>query len=136
VRCKKCRSGRFGGGLFEELYQIVSPVRFADKFAYFTSPECGQHRLQAVCRAEDDFDIRADPAEFVKQLRTGNSRQRNVENDDSDIQCIKEFFKFNQALGWQSAGTLNLNIRYGRMTMALARCAPFSAAYRPMTLRV
>jgi hypothetical protein len=32
---------------------------------------------------------------------------------------IEEFFKFNQDLGWQRAGTLNLNIRYGQMTMAL-----------------
>lgn len=32
---------------------------------------------------------------------------------------IEEFFKSNQALGWQRAGTLNLNIRYGQMTLAL-----------------
>ena len=32
---------------------------------------------------------------------------------------VEEFFKFNQALGWQRAGTLNLQIRYGQMTMAL-----------------
>lgn len=32
---------------------------------------------------------------------------------------VEEFFKFNQALGWQRAGTLNLHIRYGQMTMAL-----------------
>ena len=32
---------------------------------------------------------------------------------------VEEFFKFNQALGWHRAGTLNLNIRYGQMTMAL-----------------
>jgi hypothetical protein len=32
---------------------------------------------------------------------------------------IEEFFKFNQALGWQRAGTLNLHIRYGQMTLAL-----------------
>lgn len=31
----------------------------------------------------------------------------------------EEFFKFDQALGWQRAGTLNLNIRYGQMTLAL-----------------
>jgi hypothetical protein len=31
----------------------------------------------------------------------------------------EEFFNFNQALGWHRAGTLNLNIRYGQMTMAL-----------------
>ena len=32
---------------------------------------------------------------------------------------IEEFFKFNQALGWHRAGTLNLNIRYGHLTMVL-----------------
>ena len=32
---------------------------------------------------------------------------------------IEEFFKFNQDLGWKRAGTLNLNVRYGQMTMAL-----------------
>jgi len=32
---------------------------------------------------------------------------------------VEEFFNFNQALGWQRAGTLNLNIRYGHMTLAL-----------------
>lgn len=32
---------------------------------------------------------------------------------------VEEFFNTDQALGWQRAGTLNLNIRYGQMTMAL-----------------
>jgi hypothetical protein len=32
---------------------------------------------------------------------------------------LEEFFNFNQALGWQHAGTLNLNVRYGQMSMAL-----------------
>jgi hypothetical protein len=32
---------------------------------------------------------------------------------------VEEFFNANQALGWQRGGTLNLNIRYGQMTMAL-----------------
>ena len=31
----------------------------------------------------------------------------------------EEFFNANQALGWHRAGTHNLNIRYGQMTMAL-----------------
>jgi hypothetical protein len=31
----------------------------------------------------------------------------------------EEFFRANQALGWDRAGTLNLNIRYGHMTMTL-----------------
>lgn len=32
---------------------------------------------------------------------------------------VEEFFNANQALGWQRAGTQNLHIRYGQMTMAL-----------------
>ena len=31
----------------------------------------------------------------------------------------EEFFNAHQALGWDRAGTMNLNIRYGQMTMAL-----------------
>lgn len=32
---------------------------------------------------------------------------------------LEEFFNTDQALGWQRAGTMNLNIRYGQMTLAL-----------------
>lgn len=32
---------------------------------------------------------------------------------------IEEFFNFEQCLGWRRAGTMNVNIRYGQMTMAL-----------------
>jgi len=32
---------------------------------------------------------------------------------------VEEFFNTHQALGWNRAGSLNLNIRYGQMTMAL-----------------
>ena len=31
----------------------------------------------------------------------------------------EEFFKFNESLGWERAGTLNLNVRYGQGTLAL-----------------
>ena len=32
---------------------------------------------------------------------------------------VEEFFNAHQSLGWKRAGTMNLNIRYGQMTMAL-----------------
>ncbi len=32
---------------------------------------------------------------------------------------IEEFFRFDQSLGWKRAGTLNLHVRLGQMTMAL-----------------
>lgn len=38
----------------------------------------------------------------------------------------EEFFNANQALGWDRAGTHNLNIRYGQMTMALIAQAAIS----------
>jgi hypothetical protein len=44
---------------------------------------------------------------------------------------IEEFFKNDQALGWQRAGTMNQNIRYGQMTMALiAQAACFMMRQR------
>ncbi len=44
---------------------------------------------------------------------------------------IEEFFKNAQGLGWERAGTMNLNIRYGRMTMALfAQAACFMMRQR------
>lgn len=32
---------------------------------------------------------------------------------------VEEFFNTHQALGWNRAGTMNLNVRYGQMTLAL-----------------
>jgi hypothetical protein len=43
---------------------------------------------------------------------------------------VEEFFKFNQALGWQRAGTLNLHIRYGQMTLALVAQAAIAQLRR------
>jgi hypothetical protein len=44
---------------------------------------------------------------------------------------IEEFFKNDQPLGWNRAGTMNLNIRYGQMTMALmAQAACFMMRQR------
>ena len=44
---------------------------------------------------------------------------------------IEEFFKNDQPLGWNRAGTMNLNIRYGQMTIALiAQAACFMMRQR------
>ena len=39
---------------------------------------------------------------------------------------VEEFFNAHQALGWNRAGTMNLNIRYGHMSMALVAQAAIS----------
>ena len=43
---------------------------------------------------------------------------------------VEEFFNAHQALGWNRAGTLNLNIRYGQMTTALIAQALLSQLRR------
>jgi hypothetical protein len=44
---------------------------------------------------------------------------------------IEEFFNKDQALGWDQAGTMNLNIQYGKMTKALfAQAANFMMCSR------
>ena len=44
---------------------------------------------------------------------------------------IEEFFNNDQALGWNRVGTMNLNIQYGKMTMALlAQAASFMMRQR------
>ncbi|HWT78850.1 MAG TPA: transposase [Candidatus Methylomirabilis sp.] len=47
---------------------------------------------------------------------------------------VEEFFNANQALGWDRAGTCNLNIRYGQMTMALLAEAAISQFRRRIGL--
>ena len=47
---------------------------------------------------------------------------------------LEEFFNANQALGWKRAGTLNLNIRYGHMTMALIAEAAIHQLRRRLNL--
>jgi hypothetical protein len=39
---------------------------------------------------------------------------------------VEEFFRIHQALGWKRAGTFNLHIRYGQMTLALIAQAVLS----------
>jgi Transposase DDE domain len=43
---------------------------------------------------------------------------------------VEEFFNAHQALGWNRAGTCNLNIRYGQMTMALVAQAAIDQLHR------
>lgn len=49
---------------------------------------------------------------------------------------IEEFFKNDQALGWNRAGTMNLNIQYGRMTMPLFAQAAISMLRKRLDLSI
>jgi len=63
---------------------------------------------------------RADDFWFKSFLTTGNREpDEALTNDYPKRWHVEEFFNAEQALGWNRAGTQNLNIRYNQMTMAL-----------------
>lgn len=59
------------------------------------------YRFNAFLSTRDGDEVEELTAEFPKRWH------------------VEEFFNAHQALGWNRAGTCNLNIRYGQMTMAL-----------------
>jgi hypothetical protein len=60
-----------------------------------------EHRFKAFLSTTDRDEVEAMTGDFPKRWH------------------VEEFFNAHQALGWDRAGTCNLNIRYGQMTMAL-----------------
>ena len=63
---------------------------------------------------------RADDYHYKAFLGTDQRDEVDVLTSDFPKRWhVEEFFNHNQALGWDRAGTCNLNIRYGQMTAAL-----------------
>jgi hypothetical protein len=71
------------------------------QFAQRTGERPEDYRFQAFLSTTDRDEVDAMTLEYPKRWH------------------VEEFFNADQALGWDRAGTLNLNIRYGQMTMAL-----------------
>ncbi len=72
------------------------------------------HRIvQRLGERPEDYWLKA----FLST--TDNDQVRALTEQFPKRWHIEEFFNFEQALGWNRAGTMNLNIRYGKMTMAL-----------------
>jgi hypothetical protein len=66
------------------------------------------------------FGERREDLSFKGFLCTRNRKELDALTTDYPKRWhLEEFFNANQALGWKRAGTLNLNVRYGQMTMAL-----------------
>jgi hypothetical protein len=62
------------------------------------------------------------PKDYYYQAFLSTSRRAEVQALTQEYPQrghVEEFFNFDQALGWHRAGTLNLNVRYGHMTLAL-----------------
>ncbi len=81
------------------------PYRFGSRDCFEVVQRCGERAQEYVF----DAFLTTRPRAELEQLTRDFPQRWHVE----------EFFKFNQALGWQRSGTLNLNIRYGQMSLAL-----------------
>lgn len=69
--------------------------------------------IQRTGERQRDYDFKA-------FLCTGDRNEmKDLSHNYPKRWHVEEFFKNDQALGWDRAGTMNLNIRYGQMTMAL-----------------
>lgn len=71
------------------------------QFAQRTGEKPGDYRFGAFLSTTDRDEVEALTLDYPKRWH------------------VEEFFNAHQALGWGRAGTMNLNIRYGQMTMAL-----------------
>lgn len=78
--------------------------------------------IQRKGEQQNDYDFKA----FL--CTTDRDEMEDLSVNYPERWHIEEFFKNDQALGWDRSGTMNLNIRYGQMTMALiaqAACSMF-----------
>jgi hypothetical protein len=77
-------------------------------------PEIAYHEyIQRNGAAKDDYHYQA----FLSNVQ--RPEVCALTKDYPQRWQVEEFFKFNQELDWHRAGTLNLNIRYGHLSMAL-----------------
>jgi hypothetical protein len=71
------------------------------QFVHRSGERAADYRLGAFLATADRDEVDALTREYPKRWH------------------VEEFFNAHQSLGWNRAGTMNLNIRYGHMTMAL-----------------
>jgi hypothetical protein len=104
--------------------RAIAPDRFTRQWAGFSTLK--QPYQMARGRAGDLFQFaqrngeRSDDYRFGAFLSTTDRDEVDALTVDYPKRWhVEEFFNTHQALGWGRAGTMNLNIRYGQMTMAL-----------------
>jgi len=102
--------------------QVHTPLVLADS-EHFTAkvPYTPVHSLSGpFWMIAQRFGERPEDYTFNSFLCTGDREELDTLTLEYPKRWhIEEFFRANQALGWNRAGTQNLHIRYGQMTMAL-----------------
>jgi hypothetical protein len=103
--------------------RAISPEQFTRRWAGFATAKLPYKMTRS---AKPAFQFVQRTGERLSDYRFG-AFLSTTDGDEVDTLTldypkrwhVEEFFNAHQALGWKRAGTLNLNIRYGQMTMAL-----------------
>jgi hypothetical protein len=122
----------------ESPFELLVPMRSPKLDPRSLAPARFNHRWAGYATAKEPFRLQKSRCQepyyrFIQ--RSGEAQQdysyqcflATADRDEVEALTlhypqrwhVEEFFKFNQALGWHRGGTLNLNIRYGQMSMAL-----------------
>ena len=105
-------------------FQAIAPDQFARRWARFATVKLPYEVHRGTPGTYWQFVERYGerPEDWRYQAFLCTSERDEVEALTHDFPKrwhVEEFFNANQALGWNRAGTMNLNVRYGQMTMAL-----------------
>ena len=109
---------------FRKQYREIPPdqfKRYAPGFAIAKRPyQFHRQRPMGCWQYVERFGERPEEWRFKGFMSTMNGNAAELLCRDYPQRWhVEEFFNANQDLGWQRAGTQNINIRYGQMTMAL-----------------
>lgn len=105
-------------------FQAIPPGDFTRRWAGFATAklpyEIRQRQGGNYWQLVERYGERPEDWKFKGFLATADREElQQLTEDYPQRWHIEEFFNTDQALGWNRAGTQNLNIRYGQMTMAL-----------------
>jgi hypothetical protein len=109
---------------FRRRFQAIPPEQFVPRWAGLaiakTADEMKYGKAGVWCQLVQRSGERPEEWQFKGFVCTRDRDEVEMLTQDFPKRWhVEEFFNANQALGWQRAGTMNLNIRYGQMTMAL-----------------
>jgi hypothetical protein len=110
--------------VIEKAAETLPPGAFTRRWAGYATTKTTYHLKNSACGPYYLFIQRTGECEdeysFDAFLCTDDRNEmEEMALNFPERWHIEEFFKNYQALGWNRAGTMNLNIQYGKMTMTL-----------------
>lgn len=116
---------------YRKAFEAIPEEQFTRRWAGFAtakqSLEFKQRNPGKYYQFVERFGERSDDYHYKGFLSTSDREEVEALAIDFPKRWhVEEFFNANQALGWNRAGTANVNIRYGQMTMALLAQAAIS----------